>query len=144
MTYYAEALQSDVSDIQGGTTAEGVHLGAMAGTVDLIQRVSTGIEVTGDVLRLNPQPPPELKRLDLQILPGPRAGVVASMNSCHEEDGHYRYLMKEMRKLAAGHRFNVDEDLARFLSSLKADEMQGLADYLSRMQGPIRDRTPEE
>jgi len=67
MTYFAEALQSDVSDIQQGTTAEGVHLGAMAGTVDLIQRVSTGIEVTGDVLRLNPRLAPELKRLDLRI-----------------------------------------------------------------------------
>jgi trehalose/maltose hydrolase-like predicted phosphorylase len=67
MTYFAEALQSDVSDIQQGTTAEGVHLGAMAGTVDLIQRVSTGLEVTGDVLRLNPRLPPELKRLDMRI-----------------------------------------------------------------------------
>ena len=28
MRYFAEALQSDVSDIQQGTTAEGVHLGA--------------------------------------------------------------------------------------------------------------------
>lgn len=78
--------------------------------------------------------------------------------SCHQEDArgdddgfvpslrnqHYRYLVKEMRNLAAGHRFNVDEDLARFLRSLKADEMQGLADYLSRMQGPVRDRAPEE
>jgi trehalose/maltose hydrolase-like predicted phosphorylase len=44
MRYFAEALQSDVADIQGGTTREGVHLGAMAGTVDLAQRVSTGIE----------------------------------------------------------------------------------------------------
>ena len=52
MQYYAEALQSDVSDIQQGTTAEGIHSGAMAGTVDLILRVSTGIEATGDVLRL--------------------------------------------------------------------------------------------
>jgi trehalose/maltose hydrolase-like predicted phosphorylase len=67
MTYYAEALQSDVSDIQQGTTAEGVHLGAMAGTVDLVQRVTTGIEVTGDVLRLNPQLPEELERLDMRI-----------------------------------------------------------------------------
>ena len=49
MDFFAEALQSDVSDIQQGTTAEGVHLGAMAGTVDLVQRVSTGIEVRGDV-----------------------------------------------------------------------------------------------
>ena len=67
MSYFAEALQSDVSDIQQGTTAEGVHLGAMAGTVDLVQRVSTGIEVTGDVLRLNPQLPQELERLDMRI-----------------------------------------------------------------------------
>ena len=36
MTFFAEALQSDVCDIQHGTTAEGVHLGAMAGTVDLV------------------------------------------------------------------------------------------------------------
>jgi beta-phosphoglucomutase family hydrolase len=67
LTYFAEALQSDVSDIQQGTTAEGVHLGAMAGTVDLLQRVSTGIEITGDVLRLNPELPQELKRLDIRI-----------------------------------------------------------------------------
>ena len=53
---------------------------------------------------------------------------------------HYRYLIKEMRNLAAGHRFDVDEDLVRFLRNLKADEMEGLADYLSRMQGPVRDR----
>jgi len=67
MRYYAEALQSDVRDIQQGTTAEGVHLGAMAGTIDLAQRVTTGIEYTGDVLRLNPQLPPELDRFDMRI-----------------------------------------------------------------------------
>jgi trehalose/maltose hydrolase-like predicted phosphorylase len=65
--YYAEALQSDVSDIQQGTTAEGVHLGAMASTVDLVQRVSTGIEITGDVLRFSPRLPEALRRLDMRI-----------------------------------------------------------------------------
>lgn len=39
----------------------------MAGTVDLVQRVSTGIEITGDVLRLDPQLPQELERLDMRI-----------------------------------------------------------------------------
>ena len=67
MRYFAEALQSDVGDIQGGTTAEGVHLGAMAGTVDLVLRVSTGIEVTGDVLRFNPRLPDQIERLDTRI-----------------------------------------------------------------------------
>ncbi|MEJ2698111.1 MAG: glycosyl hydrolase family 65 protein, partial [Desulfuromonadales bacterium] len=56
-----------VSDIQQGTTAEGVHLGAMAGTVDLVQRATTGIEVRGDVLHLNPQLPAGLERLDMRI-----------------------------------------------------------------------------
>jgi cytochrome c553 len=75
--------------------------------------------------------------------------------SCHEADArgdddgfvpslrnqHYSYLLKETRALAAGHRFNVERELARFLNSLESDEAQGLADYVSRMQGPIRDRT---
>jgi trehalose/maltose hydrolase-like predicted phosphorylase len=67
MGFFADALQSDVSDVQQGTTAEGVHLGAMAGTVDLVQRVSTGLEVRGDVLRLNPELPQEMERLDMRI-----------------------------------------------------------------------------
>ncbi len=67
MTYYAEALQSDVSDIQQGTTAEGIHLGAMAGTVDLVQRVSTGFEITNGLLKLDPRLPEELDRLDMRI-----------------------------------------------------------------------------
>ena len=67
MEFFTEALQSDVNDVQQGTTAEGVHLGAMAGSVDLMQRVSTGIEIRGDVLRLNPELPREIERLDLGI-----------------------------------------------------------------------------
>jgi trehalose/maltose hydrolase-like predicted phosphorylase len=39
----------------------------MAGTVDLVERVSTGIEVTGDVLRLNPELPQGLDRIDMRI-----------------------------------------------------------------------------
>ncbi len=65
--YFAQALLSDVDDIQQGTTAEGTHLGAMAGTVDLLQRVTTGIEVTGDILQLNAELPAELQRLDMRI-----------------------------------------------------------------------------
>jgi len=67
MQFFAEALQSDVADIQQGTTAEGVHLGAMAGTVDLVQRVWTGIEIKGDILRLNPELPEDIERLDMRI-----------------------------------------------------------------------------
>jgi alpha,alpha-trehalase len=65
---FKEALESDVSDIQGGTTPEGIHLGAMAGTVDLIQRCYTGIETRQDILQLNPYLPAELKEMRFDIL----------------------------------------------------------------------------
>ena len=42
LEHFERALRSDVADIQGGTTAEGVHLGAMAGCVDLLQRCFAG------------------------------------------------------------------------------------------------------
>jgi alpha,alpha-trehalase len=64
---FNEALFSDVTDIQGGTTPEGIHLGAMAGTVDQIQRCYTGIVTRNDVLWLNPCLPEELATLRLQV-----------------------------------------------------------------------------
>ena len=64
---FKEALESDVADIQGGTTPEGIHLGAMAGTVDLIQRGYTGTVTRGDVLWLNPCIPDELTCLEMSL-----------------------------------------------------------------------------
>ncbi|MGI5373078.1 glycoside hydrolase family 65 protein [Streptomyces sp. CA-251387] len=55
-----EALQGDIADVQGGTTGEGIHLGAMAGTLDLVQRGLTGLETRGGALWLDPVPLPEL------------------------------------------------------------------------------------
>ena len=64
---FTEALESDVADIQGGTTAEGIHLGAMAGTVDLIQRCYTGIEIRDQHLWVNPVLPEELRCLSVRL-----------------------------------------------------------------------------
>lgn len=64
---FTEALGTDVSDIQMGTTPEGIHLGAMAGTVDIIQRAHTGLETRGDMLLLNPCLPTELRRVTMSI-----------------------------------------------------------------------------
>jgi trehalose/maltose hydrolase-like predicted phosphorylase len=65
--FFMDALHSDLDDSQGGTTAEGIHLGAMAGTVDVLQRCYLGIEAREDVLWLNPLLPSEVRRLDLDI-----------------------------------------------------------------------------
>ncbi len=66
-TLFREALESDIQDIQGGTTAEGIHLGAMAGTIDMILRCYSGIETRGDVLRFNPCLPSEIASLKFSI-----------------------------------------------------------------------------
>ncbi len=64
---FMEGLVTDVADIQGGTTPEGIHLGAMAGSVDVLQRCYTGIELRGDVLWLDPRLPAPLRRLRLFV-----------------------------------------------------------------------------
>jgi alpha,alpha-trehalase len=64
---FNQALLADLNDIQGGTTPEGIHLGAMAGTVDLLQRNYTGIETRGDMLHFNPCLPRELDCLKLWL-----------------------------------------------------------------------------
>jgi cytochrome c553 len=74
--------------------------------------------------------------------------------SCHEEDArgdddgfipslrdqHYSYLVRQVRSIGSWHRLNVDADLVRFLDSLDTEEATAVADYLSRLRGPIKDR----
>jgi trehalose/maltose hydrolase-like predicted phosphorylase/beta-phosphoglucomutase-like phosphatase (HAD superfamily) len=62
-----QALESDVADVQGGTTAEGIHLGAMAGTVDIVLRCLTGLRARGRVLRFDPALPPQIKQLRFSV-----------------------------------------------------------------------------
>jgi alpha,alpha-trehalase len=64
---FQRALDSDITDIQGGTTEEGIHTGAMAGTVDIVQRNFLGLETRADVLHFNPLLPREVKRLSVRL-----------------------------------------------------------------------------
>ena len=64
---FQKALLSDVKDVQGGTTPEGIHLGAMAGTVDIIQRCYTGLEIRDNILWLNPRLPKEVEEIKFHI-----------------------------------------------------------------------------
>lgn len=64
---FERALRSDIDDIQGGTTPEGIHLGAMAGTVDLIQRGHMGIEMREGVLWFNPQLPDAISQIRMRL-----------------------------------------------------------------------------
>ena len=58
---FMTALLSDVEDVQGGTTKEGIHMGVMSGTLDLIQRAYMGSEIRDSTLYFAPK---ERERLD--------------------------------------------------------------------------------
>lgn len=64
---FRRALRSDIDDIQSGTTSEGIHLGAMASSVDIMQRCYTGLEARGNVLHIDPRLPAQVQRLTTHI-----------------------------------------------------------------------------
>lgn len=65
--FLTTALESDLADIQGGSTHEGIHLGAMAGSVDMVVRCYTGLEIREDMLWLHPVLPAELAEVAFTI-----------------------------------------------------------------------------
>lgn len=54
---FKEAIISDYSDVQGGTTAEGIHTGVMAATVMHILNSHAGIDFRDKVLSVKPKLP---------------------------------------------------------------------------------------
>jgi trehalose/maltose hydrolase-like predicted phosphorylase len=52
--FLGQALRSDLDDIQHGTTREGVHIAAMAGSVDIVTRCYLGLEMRDDRLWFHP------------------------------------------------------------------------------------------
>ena len=64
---FREALDADLDDTQGGTTSSGIHLGAMAGSIDVVQRSFAGLRITRDALDFSPRLPTELRRVDFKV-----------------------------------------------------------------------------
>jgi len=54
---YFEALESDFTDIQGGTTAEGIHAGVMGGTVLMVITSFAGLNLKKKNLAIKPSLP---------------------------------------------------------------------------------------
>lgn len=64
---FREALSADLDDTQGGTTRTGIHLGAMAGTIDVVQRSFTGLRITGDALLFSPKMPKGIRTVSFHL-----------------------------------------------------------------------------
>ncbi|HEX6308008.1 MAG TPA: glycosyl hydrolase family 65 protein [Longimicrobiales bacterium] len=64
---FLEVLRSDVDDIQQGTTAEGIHLGAMAGTVAIVLHRYAGVSLRANGVHLAPALPDRIAHLRFRI-----------------------------------------------------------------------------
>ncbi|MCM2648313.1 hypothetical protein NDQ50_01470, partial [Lactiplantibacillus plantarum] len=65
---FSEALASDYYDIQGGTTAEGIHLGVMCATLNLTTRNFGGVNPLGAHLQVSPRLPEHWQTLKFKHL----------------------------------------------------------------------------
>lgn len=83
-TVFREALMADLDDTQGGTTREGIHLGAMAGTADLVVRSFAGLQIDDDGLTFTPRLPPRLRSVGFRVVyRGQRIDVSVTAETLH-------------------------------------------------------------
>ncbi|GHG51353.1 beta-phosphoglucomutase [Sinomonas cellulolyticus] len=64
---FRDVLDADLDDTQGGTTQTGIHLGAMAGSIDVVQRTFAGMRLTGDALVFAPRLPREVCSVGFRV-----------------------------------------------------------------------------
>jgi trehalose/maltose hydrolase-like predicted phosphorylase len=65
--WFRTALKSDIDDIQGGTTEEGIHTGVMGGTLDLVVKAFAGVSLFKDAIYFEPQLPLHWRRLAFKL-----------------------------------------------------------------------------
>ncbi|APQ10111.1 hypothetical protein BJP27_00740 [Pseudomonas oryzihabitans] len=67
-TFFSDSLDTDLGAAADSGAREGIHLAAMAGTLDVLQRHYLGLWPTPDGLRVQPAPPAALPATRLQLL----------------------------------------------------------------------------
>jgi trehalose/maltose hydrolase-like predicted phosphorylase len=109
------ALESDIGDVQGGTTKEGIHMGVMSGTLDLIQRGYIGSEIRDGVLYFDPRLSDRLEGLSfaMQFRGTPIRVTLrhAELTVAADAEGFSRPVRvgvgEQVRELHAGERWTV-------------------------------------
>ncbi|GEO79283.1 Trehalose 6-phosphate phosphorylase [Companilactobacillus mindensis DSM 14500] len=65
---FYEALTSDYYDIQGGTTAEGIHLGVMGATLNVVTSFFAGVDYRGNLLEITPNVPKQWQKIEFKMI----------------------------------------------------------------------------
>jgi trehalose/maltose hydrolase-like predicted phosphorylase len=119
--YFLQALDSDVADAQGGTAREGIHLGAMAGTVDLLQRAFTGIETRDRKLWLDPCLPDDLHSLAFRLNYREHHGVEVTVTQDRLVIGGRRRAQGPLLLRVRGRDYRVDPGATRMVPLDRAE-----------------------
>ncbi|MCP3900652.1 MAG: glycoside hydrolase family 65 protein, partial [Desulfobacteraceae bacterium] len=64
---FSKALETDMVNDAAGSTREGIHLAAMSGCIDILQRGYAGLEIRSNILILNPLFPKSINRISFHI-----------------------------------------------------------------------------
>ncbi|MFH1355132.1 MAG: response regulator [Candidatus Omnitrophota bacterium] len=65
---FIEVLKSDIYDLQGGTTPEGIHVGVMGGSIQLALKSFVGLEFLEDRIMINPYLPKAWHKVNFRFL----------------------------------------------------------------------------
>ena len=65
---FYQSLRADIDDIQCGTTKEGIHLGLMGGTINIILASYAGLDIRKSLVTLNPNLPKTWDRIKFNFL----------------------------------------------------------------------------
>ncbi|MBN3039807.1 MAG: glycoside hydrolase family 65 protein [Candidatus Omnitrophica bacterium] len=65
---FIDVLESDIYDVQGGTTPEGIHIGVMGGSVDIVMRGFAGLRLHPDKISIEPKLPQKWRSLKFKFL----------------------------------------------------------------------------
>ncbi|MCW8196437.1 glycoside hydrolase family 65 protein [Proteobacteria bacterium 005FR1] len=107
-TFFRKSLETDLRTLKGETVAEGIHLGAMGGTLDIVQRRYLGLDVdVSGRLIVDPAMPGALCRVSTVIyLRGKRIEVSGSpegivLRSASENNDAVELLIRDRTKSLA-------------------------------------------
>jgi trehalose/maltose hydrolase-like predicted phosphorylase len=65
--WYCEVLNSDINDIQGGTTPEGIHTGVMGGSVYIAIKMYGGVDLINGIINVEPDVPRKWKHIHFKL-----------------------------------------------------------------------------
>ncbi|MFH1622464.1 MAG: glycosyl hydrolase family 65 protein [Candidatus Omnitrophota bacterium] len=68
MYWFTNVLKSDIYDTQGGTTKEGIHIGVMGGSIDIVIRCFVGLNIEKDIIKINPNIPNNWQAVKFKLL----------------------------------------------------------------------------